>query len=151
MHRRMNTNTLFLSFLVFSKLVSKGGDLLHVFKRNRGGDGVVGSKHIAAALLHCGNDALHLGLYAVKVVPKLRVDATVKGELVAIKAFELEGIHACLDLQGVEHLNTGLYDIWDERLDKSAGVHLHNHTALVRPIRRLFVVRLRSEERRVGK
>ena len=99
MHGRVNIEMKFLRFeLIFSKLVGKCCDLFHVFKRNRRGNRMVGGEHITAALLHCRDDSFHLGRHAVNVVPNLRVDAAVEGELVAIKIFEFEGIHSCLDL-----------------------------------------------------
>ena len=103
---------------------------------------MVGGEDIAAALLHSGNDSLHFRFDKVDIVPYLCVDTAVEGEAVAVELFQFKGIHSRFDLEGIEHFNARFENVGKERLDKSAGMHLGHHSALVRPIDRALVVRL---------
>ena len=95
---------------------------------------MVGCKYVSAALLHYGNYALHLGLDEVDIVPELSVNSAVEAELVAVKLLKLKGIHTRLDFKRIEHFDTRFDNIGNKRLDKSAGMHFGNHSALVRPV-----------------
>jgi len=130
--------------LICAEFLDKGDDSPEIFEAHAVGDRVIFLEDVTAFMHEDGKESLDFRLDPIDVVPEHGIQPSVKDKFVAAGLFQMNRIHSCLDLEGIESVKTDLDELRNKGVDVAAGVEVSFDAFFVRPLDGALLDRLQD-------